>query len=222
MSDLDSSLEVTTPKYNILSRPKRNINYQNITNDINPSLLSSSESEDEDFIPMSEIDNTDHGLWDETFSSSNSDDDENEVQNGSEDKIEYAKEVPKTSKQSDKVSKNSETIPTKTENLENGYSDEKTEKTPIKKQKRRRRKKVQVFGEPLSDEETKKFISNFKNSNIKMDTLKKKRGRPKKTPEQNHKRIKSEDVTALAHDESYAPQRVSTVNNSGDYLIHIL
>jgi len=193
MSDLNSSDDSSgsdfniekSPKYNILTRPKRRINSEKVSN-IDHTCLSSSESEDEDFVPGSDEINDDiNNFSDESIDSEQETENENKnfdgIKNEETDReFSIILENPcKISNRNSNAVRDS-SIPVKRgpyKKVKDGIKTTKKErnvkttatKSNVTKTKKRKYKKHQVFGNPMSDEETKKFISNFKNSKIKME-----------------------------------------------------
>jgi len=141
-------------------------------------LHGSSESEDEDFVPSDdesmssdqEIDGHNKNIVDMSLESTerkNSENDENftRATTGSSSYLACG------------ISKKDKSGPHKKElrgcTSKPKSSTIKTDKTNEIKTKKRKYKKQKVFGNPNSDEETEKFIKNFKNSKIKMVRKKK-------------------------------------------------
>jgi len=227
MSDLNSSDDSSgsdfnieqSPKYNILTRPKRRINSEKVSN-IDHTFLSSSESEDEDFVPGSDEINDDiNNFSDESIDSEQETENENKncdgIKNKETDKdcsiiLENPNKI--SNRNSDAVRDSSipvkrgpykkvkDGIKTTKKEKKNSFMKTTATKSNVTKTKKRKYKKHQVFGNPMSDEETKKFISNFKNSKIKME---------KKT---KSKKIKK---TCINNEDSTMTYKTAGTSNTG-------
>lgn len=155
MSDNDES----NFNYNILSRPKRPIHFKKMVLPVkNDTALESDSdsSEDEDFKPENDK------ILD--ISSGNSSDNNSEDNSINTDE-EVIEKNPKKLKSDKKVFKTTENSNCKDKKIIKKSAPETLNSSLVKK-KRKRRTKKEIYGNPMSDEETKKFISSFKNSKI--------------------------------------------------------
>lgn len=164
-------------KYNILSRPKRKIHSTKA--EVMLPVESTDSSEDEDYVLTGDDTLSEH-TEDSSEASQNSDSDSNDM-NGTDDgpkcsKVMQIKSNQKSKNKNVKMNKGlklkktaqSNKSPKSIKKTGTANGDDTKDSTGIIKKKRKYTKKKQIFGNPLSDEETQKFISSFKNSKINL------------------------------------------------------